>query len=362
MKAEKTRFIARNLLAAALTLLGCSGIATAGEPSDSPGEAPASPAVHLGTQPLGYPPGVISAVMGHDRILHNALAESGLTLKSCPFRQGADMLPLLADHRLEAAMLGDIPTILAAATGQVWIVGLAKQGSIAIVVKGDVPIRELAGKRIGIVENSTAQYTLLQRLASVGLAETQVRLVSLSIDDMPAALERGDIDAFAAWEPATVIALSNSNQNHIVFRGLSTAYFVIGKDFAQRYPEAALQVTASFVRAIAWMRRSRNNLERAARWAMADGQAFSGKPAAVSVEQLMAVTRRDILNVPSAPAMPVTTDAPLLKDEFQFLSNRGKLPAGAQWDNVIAAFTYDGLAQVMTEPQKYKISTFDYEE
>ncbi len=207
---------------------------------DRYGLAPASPAVDLGVQPLGYPSGVISAVMRRDRILKKALADSRQPLKTHPFRRGADMVALLAERRLEAGLLGDMPTILAAAGGNVWIAGLVKQTSTAIVTKGDTQARGLAGKRIGYVEASSAHHTLLQGLASAGLDETRVKLVALRIDDMPDALERGDIDAFAAWEPAPSIALKNSNKNHIVFRGLSTDYFVIERDFesARRRPRA----------------------------------------------------------------------------------------------------------------------------
>ncbi len=362
LKTGAARCITRHLLAAGVLALSVPATSGAEEYFDRYGLAPGSPAVDLGVQPLGYPSGVISAVMQRDRILKKALADSGQPLKTHPFRRGADMVGLLAERRLEAGLLGDMPTILAAAGGNVWIAGLVKQTSTAIVTKGDTQARGLAGKRIGYVEASSAHHTLLQGLASAGLDETRVKLVALRIDDMPDALERGDIDAFAAWEPAPSIALKNSNKNHIVFRGLSTDYFVIERDFERRSPQAARHVVAGFLRAIRWMRGSQRNVDLAARWAMADSAAFSGKPAALAAAQIGAITHREILDIPSAPVILHSPGAHPLNNAYQFLSGLGKLPAGGKWKNVEAAFAYDGLTRVMAEARSFQVGSFDYEE
>lgn len=338
----------------------CPALAHTQDYFDSYGLRVASPSMDLGAQPLGYPSGVVSAVMAHDRILKKALMELQHPLAVHPFRRGADMVPLLGDQRLEAGLLGDMPTILAASSGSVWVVGLVKQTFTAIVTTGDTQVGGLVGKRIAYVENSSAHHTLLQGLASAGLDESKVKMVPLQVDLMPDALQRGEIDAFAAWEPAPSIALALGTKNRIVFRGLSSDYFVIQRAFAERSPEAALQVVASFLRAIEWMRRSQRNVEAAANWAMADAAALSGKPGVLSVGQIVAITRREILEVPSAPVIPLNPGTHPLKNEFSFLNKLGKLPPGARWENLQSAFTYRGLARVMAEPRQFKTASFDY--
>ncbi|MFY7865970.1 ABC transporter substrate-binding protein [Roseateles sp.] len=337
----------------------------AAEYFDSYGLSSASAALDLGSQPLGYPSGVISAVMARDRILARALQDLKRPLKVHPFKRGADMLPLLADGRLEAGLLGDMPTLLAASEGKIWIAGLVKKTSTAIVARTSLTLQDLLGKRIAYVEASSAHLTLLQGLAAAGLAPKQFTLVPMTVGEMPAALQRGEIDAFAAWEPAPTIALSQSPQNRIVFRSHSTDYLVLRRDLPQQSPQAAQQLLAAYLRGIEWLRRSQFNQERAARWALADTQSFAsatktGGGSGIAVAQIVAITRREILDVPSAPMIVVDPAAPTLQREFEFLSQLGRLPAGASWQQVQTALTYPGLAQVQAQARELGLRRFDY--
>lgn len=321
----------------------------------------ASADLELGIQPLGFPSGVVSAVMRRDRILQGALTQRKTPLRSFAFRRGADMLPLLADQRLDAGLLGDMPTLLTAATGDVWIVGLVKQTATALIARDNLVAGQLAGKRIGFVEASSAHLTVLQGLQAAGLTEQQVQWVAMGVADMPQALEDGKLDAFAAWEPYTTIALNRNPRNHVVFRGASADYFVISRSFARQQPQSALALVAGFVRALEWMRESQGNLEQAARWAMAESSAFSGAAPALSSAQVRAITRRELLDIPSAPALLDGAGPPRLKAEFEFLRRLGKLPTTAGWAQVESALSYDGLAIVQSDERRYQLHTYDYQ-
>lgn len=347
---------------AALALGALAGTAIAQEDYIAQyGLRPATSELDLGTQPLGVPSGVISAVMRRDRILQTALAARKAPLRSYPFRRGADMLPLLADQRLEAGLLGDMPTLLAAASGVVWIVGLVKQTTTALIARNNMVVGQLAGKRIGYVEASSAHLTVLQGLQAAGLSEQQVQWVSMGVGDMPQALEDGRLDAFAAWEPFTTIALNKNPRNHIVFRGASADYFVISRAFARQQPQAALELIAGFVRALEWMRESQRNLDQAARWFMADSATFSGVAPALGSPQVATIMRRELLDIPSAPALLDAGGPPRLKAEFEFLRRLGKLPPSAGWAQVDAALAYDGLSSVQGEERRFRLHTYDYQ-
>lgn len=354
----------RKTLRTVLSGLLCGWAATASQ-ADAPyfekyGLTPSSPATDLGIQPIGVPSGVISAVMQRDRVLRAALQQAGAPLKAFAFRRGADIVPLLEQKRLEAGLLGDVPTLMATAQGNGLIAGLVKQSSTAIVAKGVARVQDLKGKRIGYVEFSSAHHTLLQGLRSAGLDEQQVTLVPLQVQDMPDALTRGAIDAFAAWQPAPATALAQSREHRIVFRALTNDYLVLEPSYVERHPEGARHVIASLIRAVDWMRRSRGHLEQAVRWAHADVLAFTGSPSSLSVEQTARIVREEILTVPAAPVIPERSKSTLLRGEFEFLQRLGKLPAGASWSGVEAALRFDGMARVLSQPRRYRLAEFDY--
>ena len=346
-----------------LALVTGTSLAHAEDYFDRYGLTPKSASVDVGIQPLGYPSGVISAVMRRDRTLQKELLAIGRPLKTHAFRRGADMIGLLSDQRLEVGLLGDMPTLTLASTGRIWIAGLVKQSSTAIIARGEGQVKNLAGRKIGYVPVSSAHHTLLQGLASAGLNESHVTLVAMGVDDMPAALERGDIDAFAAWEPAPTLALQTNQRNNVVFRGRTADYLVIEREFARRDPVAATQIVTALARAIEWMRRSQGNVEKAARWALADHASFAGKTPGLAVDRVVAITRREILSVPSAPVIvPASGREVPLKSEFDFLQRLGKLPEQANWEHVSKSFGNDTLARVMMDPQRHQLSLFDYDD
>lgn len=325
------------------------------------GLVPGSSEVDMGTQPLGYPAGLLTAVLAHDAILREKLQALGNPLRPHPFRRGADMLPLFEDNRLQVGLMGDMPTLMAAASGSVLIVGLAKQSPTAIVARDQTQLRSLKGKRIAYVAASSAHQTLLQGLSSAEMTENDVSLIAMGVDLMPDALQRGEIDAFAAWEPAPSIALAKSPGNRIVFRGTSSDYFVVSKAFAQRSPAAVDAVVAAYVRAFEWLRLSQKNLEQAARWARTEAESFSGRQSELPIDKIVAITRRDILNVPSAPTIITNPKAPPpLFSEFEFLKRLGKISAKQNWDSVASALNNDILQRVITNPRQHETNRFDY--
>lgn len=271
------------------------------------------------------------------------------------------MLTLLKSKRLKAGLLGDMPTIYEASTANVYIVGIVKQSSTAIVAKGDLHVRLIAGKRIGDIDALSAHYLLLQGLASAGIAASQVKLIPLDIRDMPDALARGGIDEFSAWEAAPTILLEVNDHNHIVFRGVSTDYFVIKENFVKISPYTALELVAAFVRMFDWMRHSRRNTEKAFVWTRKDAALFSEKANQLSVEQIVAITHRDILDIPSVPVILSDTRDATLQKKIQFLKTLGKLQARAKWENIKKALRYDGLTKVLANAKFFQMHNYHYE-
>ncbi len=323
---------------------------------------PADRVVDFGTQPVSLPDVMLTEVMKRDRILQAALSKDGLTLKEHPFYKGMDMVGLLADNRLEAAVFGDMPTLTAVATRDIVVVGLVKQTFSSLVANRYMQLSHLKGKRIGFAHGSTAHYTLLQGLASAGLTEKDVTLVPLGLSEMPDALRDGRIDAFSAWEPAPTVALTLLPESAVIYKGINTSYFVLDRNFVRRQPEAARQLTAAFMRAVNWLRASEQNVRRAAAWSLEASEAFTGKKPQFTAIQAAAITHRELLDVVSAPLIPAKYTEPdgLLYREFEFLKEVQKIPADSDWHRVRASVYLSFQRNIAAQAAHYRLRAYDY--
>lgn len=351
-------------LLCALVLVCFAGVAAGAEDVvyDGYDLAPRDQGVDIGVQPLGYPTGLVGAAMGRDRILRRALNPLGHDLNTFAFRRGPDIVERLDGQHLEAGLVGDMPTIAAIAGGDTLVAGIVKLSSSSIVSREAGLVESLRGRRIAYVEGSSAHHTLLEGLSSAGLSEADVTLVPMDVNDMPAALGSGTVSAFAAWEPAPSIALSQHASHRIVFRGRSTDYLLLSRAFDAAHPQAARQVIAALVRAIRWMQLSRTNIETAARWAIADGAKLTGRPTRASVAQAVDITRAELLDVPAIPMIPASAHGMHgLGGKLTLLQRLGKVPNTINSDQIERAFSYTGLHDVLTDPAKYRLNNFDYD-
>lgn len=317
--------------------------------------------LYFGVQPLGYPTAMLGAVLRRDRILDRELQSIGLYLVAAPFRKGSDIVEVFGGNRVSVALLGDMPAIRILAQAGGTVIGLAKQTHSSVVARNINLLADLRGRRIGYLEGSSAHHTLLQGLTAAGITEQDVTLLPVEINDMPDALEAGRIDAFAAWEPAPTIAASRNPANRVIFRGPSSDYLIMDRDFAGKFPAAPLALAAAQVRAIRWMRSRTEYVEQAARWAQADGAAFIGSKPPITVAQAVTIARRELLDIPSAPLLPpLPGDRQRLREEFDFLLRLGKLGAGVDYERVRSALQFQGIQQVQSDPRRYRLDTFDY--
>jgi NitT/TauT family transport system substrate-binding protein len=103
--------------------------------------------------------------------------------------------------------------ILGAAAGEpVLIVANANNKGMAVIAgvnSGIKTIKDLKGKRVAIWPGSTQEAVILERLRMEGMTIKDIQPIRLQFSDHPAALARGDIDAYVGAEPAPGISLAN---------------------------------------------------------------------------------------------------------------------------------------------------------
>src|SRR5689334_12665851 len=85
------------------------------------------------------------------------------------------------------------------------IIFTVSEGFYRIVARrsaGVTKLADLRGKRIATVGRTSSAYYLSKMLATAGLSEADVTIVTnIAMDQVPAAMKRGDVDAFTVWEP-----------------------------------------------------------------------------------------------------------------------------------------------------------------
>jgi ABC-type nitrate/sulfonate/bicarbonate transport system substrate-binding protein len=324
--------------------------------------APNTRSIDMAVQPKAYPLAYISSTMQRDRQLRAELKTLDLELRVHPFRKGNDIVKLMGGSRVEMAFLGDMPTVNTMALTPTYVAGLGKRNFSSIVSSEYGRIEALKGKRVAYSAGSSSHLVLLSGLSAAKMKESDVVLVPMEPSQMPDALENGSIDAYSAWEPTPTISLNRSPKNRAIYRGMSTDWVVLSKEFADKHPQAAVALVASFARGVQWMRASQANVERAAAWVVADGVAFTGKPSALPLSKVVEIVRKDLLDVPGAQAVPSKVDGVLpLSRELEFLQQQGRIAREFDAAKVVEAFAYPALKQVQADPKKYRLHVYDYD-
>jgi NitT/TauT family transport system substrate-binding protein len=79
---------------------------------------------------------------------------------------------------------------------------------IAGAKSGINTVKDLKGKKIAILPGSTQEVVILDRFKQEGMSIKDVTPIRLAFSEMPAALERGDIDAYVGAEPGPSISVA----------------------------------------------------------------------------------------------------------------------------------------------------------
>jgi NitT/TauT family transport system substrate-binding protein len=127
------------------------------------------------------------------------------------FTSPGDMTNALLTDSVDLAYIGLTVAVLARSKDQpISVVANQANKGTAIVVRADSSIRtlvDLKGKRVGNLPASIHDILLREELKKANLRLDDVTMIRLAPADMPAALQRGDIDAFSGNEPNSTQAV-----------------------------------------------------------------------------------------------------------------------------------------------------------
>jgi ABC-type nitrate/sulfonate/bicarbonate transport system substrate-binding protein len=165
---------------------------------------------------------------------------------------GSAMVPFLINNQVQAAYGSDLagvinhqvdPNIVAVADGTY----LAKWESV--IGRNIDSLEGLKGKKVGVAMGTGAEIFWRRLLAQRKLDSADFKLVNVEAPEMLAALERGDIDGFAVWEPwptrtlmavkgSKVLATADGIYNNINFVYMNRGWIEQNRATAEKFIKA----------------------------------------------------------------------------------------------------------------------------
>ena len=157
--------------------------------------------------------------MGSLKLIHSIapyfyerFTPAGYKVEIIPFDSPTDGKNAVVTNSVDFGMFGLAAATIGGAAGEpIVVIGAACNRGMAIVARADGPVatvKDLKGKKIGILPGTTQEVVILNRLKAEGLTIKDVQPVRVLFGEMPAALQRGDIDAYVGAEPGPGISLA----------------------------------------------------------------------------------------------------------------------------------------------------------
>ena len=187
-----------SVLAAALSLVACSGASDAGTDSgDGGGESVTVTVGTLRGQPHFYQP-----------FLYEQFAEEGVEFEVITLDTTPALSDALVAGTIDFAISGVTPTISSVAQDRdlTIVASAADGGSGFLGGEGISSVEDLAGKKVGYIQGSAQEVALRYYLEEAGLTDSDLELTTIPVPEMASAYTSGSIDAFFGVEIGVSIA------------------------------------------------------------------------------------------------------------------------------------------------------------
>ncbi len=157
--------------------------------------------------------------MGSLKLIHSIapyfyekFTPTGYKVEIIPFDSPTDGKNAVVTNSVDFGMFGLAAATIGGAAGEpVVVIAATCNRGMAVVARADGPIatiKDLKGKKVGILPGTTQEVVILNRLKAEGLTIKDIQPVRVLFGEMPAALQRGDIDAYVGAEPGPGISLA----------------------------------------------------------------------------------------------------------------------------------------------------------
>ncbi|EIJ80437.1 nitrate/sulfonate/bicarbonate ABC transporter substrate-binding protein [Bacillus methanolicus PB1] len=199
--------------------------------------------------------GVRDAQISSQQIIAEKLGyfkEEGLTVTNQLIESGPDIGPMVAGGSAPISFQTNFMDIILASSGvKVKIVAPLAQiaGTQAVVAGKDSNInspKDLEGKTIGIPSGADVMIAIQNMAKYYNVDMKKIKFVNLAPSDALTALEKGDIDVMAAWEPFITKAIHNGGK--LLFSGTKDNFEGKNKEVDWMSVHTTLQATDDFLK------------------------------------------------------------------------------------------------------------------
>ena len=180
-----------------------------------------------------------------------------VTFQSCV--SGHLGLDAVLAGKADLATAGETPIALAAMEGKLFsvIATICEiDRAILIIARTDRGIsgpHDLRGRRVGVVEGTTADFFLHIYLITSYVDPNDVTIVPIVADRMVDVLLNGEVDAVSTWTPHTIILQDRLGDNALVLHDSDiytmTWNLVAAQNFVKSHPECIVKFLRAVVRA-----------------------------------------------------------------------------------------------------------------
>ncbi|MFS0723560.1 ABC transporter substrate-binding protein [Paenibacillus sp. 1P07SE] len=200
--------------------------------------------------------GVRDAQISSQQIIADKLgyfADEGLDVTSQLIESGPDIGPMVAGGSAKVSIQTNFMDIILKSTDiPVKIIAPLAQiaGTQAVVGAADLELtsaKDLEGKTIGIPSGADVMIAINNMAEELGVDASKINYVNLAPSDAVVALERGDIDAMASWEPFITKAIEGGGK--FLFSGTKSELPDNPGDVEWMSVHTTIQVTDDFLEA-----------------------------------------------------------------------------------------------------------------
>jgi sulfonate transport system substrate-binding protein len=218
---------------------------------------------------LAYQRGGILVIAQQQKALESFFEPRGTEVVWKLFSYSNPALEAVNVGSMDFSSSGNTPIIFAQAAGfdvQYAAAQRSGDGGEGIVVLPQSGIRhvgELKGKKVAVAKGTSAHYFLVAALQKAGLGYEDVTAVFLAPSDAPGALLRGDVSAWAVWDP--YLALAQQKLGGRVIEALgpdikSYNFIVVRRGFANEHPDALKEALAQLRPIGSWAQGHRDEI------------------------------------------------------------------------------------------------------